>query len=64
MEEFGEEMIGLVKVLENKQNQITKLETKIQKLESNQNVFNDMEFSKTIDEIDFMSNQKGKRFAF
>jgi hypothetical protein len=55
----NEETKGLMKVLENKHDQIQKLQKKIKNLENDQNTFSDKKFSKAIEEMEFMSYRKG-----
>lgn len=55
----GEDTQGLMKVLENKHEQIQKLQKKIKNLESDQNTFSDQKFSKAIEEAEFRSYRKG-----
>ena len=62
IEESEEDMSGLIKVLENKQNQINNLENKIKTLEKDHDKLNDKDISDTIDMVDFMSERKSKNF--
>jgi hypothetical protein len=48
-----------MKVLENKHDQIQKLQKKIKLLENDQNTFNDKKFSKAIEDVEFMSYGRG-----
>jgi hypothetical protein len=61
--EVDDDTNGLVKILENKQNQITKLENKIRKLEDSENMFTNKKFSETIEKIELSMGMEGKSKA-